>query len=257
MTDDNEKLEDGPITLAKVLASRKKSRNLSIEPNDGPLIRSFKKFWGCSVWNGFHNGFLSLYLHKFNKKYFTDDEAADPYIKKAIEVYWLSFGSLLVLLYLANFYAIKEGCEWPCFIQIIVICLSSLISLYRIGEIVATSVRLHFFQHYKTPDPSRALILGLFGYTQAALAFGTVFLAEAFLLNDTYSNASIREGVLDSLYFSMVTIVTLGYGDSSPTEWLGKLLVITEIFVGLFLIVVVIQQVVALKSNLNNTKSQV
>jgi voltage-gated potassium channel Kch len=48
---------------------------------------------------------------------------------------------------------------------------------------------------------------------------------------------------VDALYFSAVTITTVGYGDLSPEVWFGKLLVILEIFVGLILVVVAFQRV--------------
>ena len=42
--------------------------------------------------------------------------------------------------------------------------------------------------------------------------------------------------ILDSLYFSMVTLTTVGYGDFSPTTTVGKLFAIIYMIFGLSLI---------------------
>ncbi len=47
-----------------------------------------------------------------------------------------------------------------------------------------------------------------------------------------------RRSFLHFLYFSAVTITTLGYGDIFPTKYYSKLLTIIEVFVGLFLILI-------------------
>ncbi len=236
------------MRMKDILDKRKNKTKelLEVKPNEGPIMKAFKFFWGCKVWRLPHERFLSKYFQigKNCEKDYHDDETADPYIKKAVEVYWLLSGSLLVVLYLATFYVTRTNCSWPFVMRAIVASSAALISLYRAGEIIATLIHLHIFKRYETSNPRRALMLGLFGYIQTALVFGTAFLTEAFLLNDSYNKTSICEGVLDGLYFSVVTIVTLGYGDSCPDKWLGKLFVVTEVFVGIFLIVVVIQKVV-------------
>ena len=66
---------------------------------------------------------------------------------------------------------------------------------------------------------------GLFSLVVATLAAGTVF----------YSRT---EGwsVLDSLFFSVVTLTTVGYGDLVPTTAAGKVFTILYIFVGIGII---------------------
>ena len=49
----------------------------------------------------------------------------------------------------------------------------------------------------------------------------------------------------DSLYFSGVTITTLGYGDINPTHFLSRLLVLYEVFAGILLIVIAISTYVS------------
>lgn len=211
-------------------------------------MKGFKWFWGSPIWRWPHERFLSEYFRLVNlwEKDYHDDKTADPYIKKAVELYGLLFGLLLVILYLVTFYAAREECSWHIIIRIMVTCTAALISLYRVFEMVATAIQLHFFKPYKTSYKSRALILTLFAYIQTAVAFATTFLAEAFLMNDCYQE-SIRKNLIDGFYFSVVTIATLGYGEFRPQKWLGKLLVVGEILVGIFLIVVLVQRIVAIQ----------
>jgi len=44
--------------------------------------------------------------------------------------------------------------------------------------------------------------------------------------------------ILESLYFSGVTITTIGYGDITPTCWVPQLLTVYEVFCGFILIIV-------------------
>jgi voltage-gated potassium channel len=76
--------------------------------------------------------------------------------------------------------------------------------------------------------PSRGLC-GLVGVT---LASGTLF----------YWNVE-GWGNLDSLYFSVITLTTVGYGDLAPTTAAGKVFTMLYIFVGLGLILGFVNQV--------------
>ena len=78
------------------------------------------------------------------------------------------------------------------------------------------------------------------------LSFATLFLAQAFFTGDGFNkHHAIWTSPFDAVYFSTATIATLGYGDFAPTHWLGKLLVVWEVFVGLILILVAFQRVMA------------
>jgi voltage-gated potassium channel len=72
-------------------------------------------------------------------------------------------------------------------------------------------------------DPeSRSLLFLVFGQ----LALGTLF----------YRNVE-RWGYLDSLYFSVVTLATVGYGDLTPTTAAGKIFTMCYIVFGIGLLV--------------------
>lgn len=73
---------------------------------------------------------------------------------------------------------------------------------------------------------------GLCGLVVVTLASGTLF----------YSNVE-GWGILDSLYFSVITLTTVGYGDLAPTTGAGKVFTMLYIFVGLGLILGFVNQV--------------
>jgi voltage-gated potassium channel len=55
--------------------------------------------------------------------------------------------------------------------------------------------------------------------------------------------------ITDGLYFSGVTITTLGYGDITPTHWFSKFLSVYEVFCGVTLLVVCFAVYLSRKSN--------
>ena len=78
-----------------------------------------------------------------------------------------------------------------------------------------------------------AAFRGLAGSVAVVLAAGTLFypLAEGW-------------SVLDSLYFSVITLTTVGYGDFSPETAVGKGFTIVYIFVGLGFIMAFVTTIV-------------
>lgn len=67
----------------------------------------------------------------------------------------------------------------------------------------------------------------------AILAIGTVF----------YSSIE-NWSLLDSLYFSVITLTTVGFGDFSPKTEIGKLFTIIYVFVGIFLLLIFLNSLV-------------
>jgi len=72
-------------------------------------------------------------------------------------------------------------------------------------------------------DPDVRLLLG---FTFAAISFASVF----YWYFEGWAP-------LDAVYFSVVTIATIGYGDLTPQTSIGKIFTIVYVFVGLGLFV--------------------
>jgi hypothetical protein len=69
------------------------------------------------------------------------------------------------------------------------------------------------------------------------ISFAAVFYSFSNLYPGTFSS---KLTILDSLYFSLMTVATVGYGDIYPISNLAKLLVMSEILFGLLYILFVI-----------------
>tara|TARA_Y100000758_G_C15926967_1_gene377272 strand:- start:16 stop:720 length:705 start_codon:yes stop_codon:yes gene_type:complete len=79
------------------------------------------------------------------------------------------------------------------------------------------------------------LKLALTSYIELIINFGTLyFLMPVCFFKDSYKFNS----VLEAIYFSGVTITTVGYGDISPSIWFLQFLTVFEVLSGFSLIVV-------------------
>lgn len=76
--------------------------------------------------------------------------------------------------------------------------------------------------------------LAMTSYIELIILFSILF----FCMNSVTCAFNQDITVIDSIYFSGVTITTLGYGDIQPTFWMTKLLSVTEVICGFTLIVV-------------------
>ena len=82
--------------------------------------------------------------------------------------------------------------------------------------------------------------LSLISYLELIFNFALLYYLmprDWFYLGSAYDKVDFLS-VIDTIYFSGVTITTLGYGDISPSHWLPKFLVIQEILIGFTLLVV-------------------
>lgn len=81
------------------------------------------------------------------------------------------------------------------------------------------------------------LQLSLKSYIELIINFGTIyFLAPATFYKG--NNGHDFNSIVEAIYFSGVTITTLGYGDITPSHWLLQLVTVFQVIVGFSLIVV-------------------
>lgn len=78
------------------------------------------------------------------------------------------------------------------------------------------------------------LVLSFRSYIELIINFGIFY----YLLPSNFWKQTVPSSILESIYFSGVTIVTLGYGDITPSHWLPQLLSIYEVLCGFILIIV-------------------
>jgi len=128
------------------------------------------------------------------------------------------------------------------------------LGFYRCAAILISqgSVLLDTDLHvYDQPQPkndvdhSRMLLVGLFHYAEVVLWFGVIFR----WAQKHFATSSCRLSLSDpttSLYYSMATATTLGYGDIYPLDPTGAQLVTIELVTGMFLALVVLARFVGL-----------
>lgn len=118
--------------------------------------------------------------------------------------------------------------------------LGVLVSL-RILEIDAILLSVFFLVRYglqRFPvSINRSLILLFMNFFEIVLCFSLLYLTSQSVLATDCGNKV--DNPLDSIYFSVVTITTLGYGDFRPIGVLGRLIVIFEALTGLLFVVVI------------------
>ena len=87
-----------------------------------------------------------------------------------------------------------------------------------------------------TVPEMRAEIIGaLLKYMGGVISFATIYNGLQILFNGQAFAISNPSSIpyFDLLYYSLVTITTLGYGDILPTIWVSKAFVMGEIIFGL------------------------
>lgn len=114
---------------------------------------------------------------------------------------------------------------------------------YRIIDGLNYRLSIVFVDRYKRDwglrSLNRSLILFLFNFFEIIIEFAILYLATDSI---AYSSSSkeIITTPLEALYFSTITITTLGYGDMTPISSLGQKLALLEPLLGLTLIILVI-----------------
>lgn len=87
-------------------------------------------------------------------------------------------------------------------------------------------------------SPIRSIILLFFNYIEIIIHFASVY-----LLSLSIGNSGCQTPItcpLEAIYFSIVTITTLGYGDIRPISRIGRILVSLQVLIGIVLIVTVL-----------------
>lgn len=118
---------------------------------------------------------------------------------------------------------------------------------------LATAVLVH--ELFKSDIGRLKFALVVVGtYGSISVLYGCVY----YFLPQSYIEPPFQRsisGVLDAIYFSFVTITTLGYGDFQPAHFLAKALVISQLLVGILTLVVGINYVLG-RTSVSHKDSQ-
>lgn len=116
------------------------------------------------------------------------------------------------------------------------------ISLWSISRIIEiTYAFIHDARTHLKPKEKSSNIpyyerihLAMVSYLELIVLFGILY----FCLNSLFCAFNMDITIIDAIYFSGVTITTLGYGDIQPVFWITKILSILEVLCGFTLIIV-------------------
>lgn len=119
--------------------------------------------------------------------------------------------------------------------------LTILIVFYRIIDGLNYRLCIIFVDRYKQDwglrSLNRSLVLLFINYLEIIIGFAALYLVTESVGYKVGVPLSSR---LDALYFSVITITTLGYGDIKPIAEVGKWLSLSEILMGFILVVLVV-----------------
>jgi hypothetical protein len=143
------------------------------------------------------------------------------------------------------------------------ICL--LLGTFRVSDIVGSCLLVGLFAHHRqrrirlkgaqVASAERVVILGIVNLMETSLWFASVY--------SVFANHLVSSGGLplsapvgiDGFYFSVVTQMTIGFGDIHPTGWL-RLAVIIQTLVSLLLLVVLIGRFAALSRRVESASAR-
>lgn len=113
----------------------------------------------------------------------------------------------------------------------------SLTVAFALGYAAMSLVRRIFEQ---TEIGVQHVVASLVAYVEVAFMFGFLYGAAGVALSGDFFNSGVAGSMSDFVYFSVVTISTLGYGELTPATDLGRSLAMLETLLGqIFLVVLV------------------
>lgn len=133
-----------------------------------------------------------------------------------------------------------------------------LIQLYRFLELLSVWIELHLTQHYQPRVAARAFVNTGFHYLEYVVFFGTIYVGlsgwgfdKSLTAFDSFGGKGFVESnnigpneLIAPLYFSFITMATVGYGDYHPKSFLGRAAVCIQVLVGIVLLAVVVVRAV-------------
>jgi hypothetical protein len=220
-------------------------RAFRIRAEDGLLSIAIKRIFKSDVWRFWYNVNVPLILRVQRRWQFSGNaRQVGVYVRRAVDWHILLMTIGLVSAYLTTYYAGRLELH---VLRNLVFGLTGLFTVWRLGEILSVFVELHLKSGTNSESPARDVLNTIWHYLEVIIAFATFYVIVSWCGNDRFSNgtASLVHSPVTPLYYSVVTIATIGYGDFSPQRAVGKFLVCLEIMLGFILVVIVFQRAIA------------
>lgn len=121
----------------------------------------------------------------------------------------------------------------------------------RILEIVVYQINVLFFDPYENKHGKqkyalrgyrRIIILTLHNYLEIIFWFSSFYLHLRALFNDQYG---VLNNLWGAIYYSVVTITTLGYGEVFPCSNFTRILVALQTVIGVCILAIIVTRIIA------------
>ncbi len=96
----------------------------------------------------------------------------------------------------------------------------------------------------------------ILGYFLTIVTFA-LFYETIWLFDDNAFSNRVEMHLLNSVYFSVITSATIGYGDIAPVSALAKITVCFEVFISLFYAILVFISLPSLIRKANKSKQEI
>jgi hypothetical protein len=115
-----------------------------------------------------------------------------------------------------------------------------ILTIYLLLDILISNTSIAFVT-MKPINTLRSFFLTLFAFSHVIVAYGILYKFFGDQFNSPMCNTQV-------IYFSTVTITTLGYGDYAPTGLVAQWLVVLQVLTGVFFLAGVIARIISLKN---------
>lgn len=160
-----------------------------------------------------------------------------------------SFGHLSIGVILALLGVLSLCAGFPLWFSVVIVLI---LAFYIILLVVFCALRATGGgggqAKYPLPNRTWALLLVLLFFVTNVCAFSNIYIKSEGISQNVNGEAVVMESKLDAVYFSAVTLTTLGYGDFTPTKK-GRVYVVFHLFTGLLLLLIIIPVVASRVSN--------
>ena len=122
-----------------------------------------------------------------------------------------------------------------------------LFGILRIFELVVYQFSVLLVDQFRTLNYAiggyrRMLIMSLLNYIEIMAWFGLFYLSMAALFKD---DGGVLKSATGAIYYSLVTMSTLGYGEVTPLKDGVRAIVTLQTIIGMFLIILIISRVIS------------
>jgi hypothetical protein len=221
---------------------------MAFRSEDGVVILLLKLFLNYRIWHWPYRIAVRAFL-KVSCKLNESTARPELSVHYAADAYMLLMGIALLVCYNQLLDVARSATDDNR--PVLLAVLWSIVPVFRLIESFSVVVMLHANGPYRSPAPMRAVSKALWAYLEFVVIFGSIYLAVAALAGDKFGIADdlgFLKCWFNPLYFSMITIATVGYGDFAPQTAFGRSVAAFEVFCGLVLLLVALQRVLTVAS---------